>query len=78
MKLLLFLDTPLFLIENMFKGQLNNLHYIVGNKQKLTVCVTVETCAHLSQMAVFYADMPSKSLRLRLHQFFSGLNFVMF
>ncbi len=50
MKLLLFLATPLFLIENRFKGHLNNLHTCVGNKQKLCVCDCGDVCAHFNQM----------------------------
>ncbi len=45
-----FLARLLFLIKNMFKGYLNNLNSCVGNKQKLTVCITVETYMHLGQM----------------------------
>ncbi len=50
---------PLFLIENMSKGYINNLHSCVGYKHKWTVYVTVETCMRtLANCAVSPAGTP--------------------
>ncbi len=60
MELILLMALPLFLIENIFKGNLNNLHSCVGNKQKQRAYVTVKTCVHtLAKCATRYAGMPS-------------------
>ncbi len=71
MKLLLFLVLHLFLMKNMFKGHLNNLHSCVWtNRNCVCDCGDVCVCVH----PVSCRHAKAESLRLCLDQIFSGLN----